>query len=161
MWSNATRILQNKQFLSFLLVGAFSAGVNILSRVILNTFLGYETSIVLAYLCGMTTAYVLNRAFVFDAMDVGVLGSYLRFALINVVALVQVILVSVGLADYIFPALKFTWHAETVAHVCGVALPTITSYLGHKYFSFAQHGPKPNSKKQVVESLTDGSGSYK
>jgi putative flippase GtrA len=133
------------------LVGAFAAVVNILSRAVFNIYLSYETSIVLAYLCGMTTAYVLNRAFVFNAVEVGVLASYFRFALINILALVQVILVSVGLADYVFPALKFSWHAETVAHVCGVAIPTVTSYLGHKYFSFAQPGPKPDSERHVIK----------
>ena len=37
----------------------------------------------------------------------------------------------------IFPAVGFTWHGETVAHVIGVLVPVVTSYLGHKHFSFA------------------------
>ena len=54
------------------------------------------------------------------------------------VRLLLVWLVSVGLAHYLFPALGFTWHDETIAHAIGVAIPIFTSYLGHKHFSFAR-----------------------
>ena len=57
--------------------------------------------------------------------------------IINLVALAQVWVVSVGLARLLFPAIGFGWHAETVAHVTGVAVPVFTSYFGHKHFSFA------------------------
>ena len=52
-------------------------------------------------------------------------------------AVAQVWIVSVGLARFVFPAIGFTWHDETVAHVIGVLVPVVTSYLGHKHFSFA------------------------
>ena len=55
----------------------------------------------------------------------------------NLAGVIQVLLISIGLADYAFPAIGFTWHAQDVAHVAGVAAPIFTSYLGHKYFSFA------------------------
>jgi putative flippase GtrA len=61
----------------------------------------------------------------------------MRFALVNIAAIAQVWIVSVGLARFVFPAAGFTWHAETVAHVIGVAVPVFTSYVGHKRFSFA------------------------
>jgi putative flippase GtrA len=63
-------------------------------------------------------------------------GEYARFALVNAVAFAQVWLVSVGLARLVFPAIDFTWQAETVAHVIGVVSPIVTSYIGHKHFSF-------------------------
>ena len=61
-----------------------------------------------------------------------------RFALVNALAFVQVWLVSVGLARLVFPALGFTRHADTVAHVLGVASPVAVSYLLHKRFSFGR-----------------------
>jgi putative flippase GtrA len=88
----------------------------------------------------MTTAYLLNRHFVFAASGRGVASEYTRFALVNLAAVAQVWIVSVGLARLVFPAIGFTWHAETVAHVIGVAIPVFTSYLGHKHFSFAAKG---------------------
>jgi putative flippase GtrA len=128
----------SREFLVFLLVGGFAAGVNVLSRIAFNLAFSYQTSIVLAYLCGMTTAYILNRIYVFESSGRGVASEYFRFGLVNVVALVQVWLVSVGLAYYVFPAIGFSWHAETIAHGIGVSVPIVTSYFGHKYFSFAQ-----------------------
>lgn len=128
----------SREFLVFLLVGGFAAGVNVLSRIGFNLILSYEVSIVLAYLCGMTTAYVLNRIYVFKTSGRSVSSEYARFGLVNVVALIQVWLVSVGLAHYLFPAIGMVWHADTIAHGIGVSVPIVSSYFGHKYFSFAQ-----------------------
>jgi putative flippase GtrA len=128
---------ERRRFVLFILAGGVAALVNILSRIALNWMMPYETAIVIAYLFGMTTAYVLNKYFVFDSSGRAARSEYLRFALVNLAAIVQVWIVSVGLARYLFPAIGFTWHAETVAHVIGVAVPVYTSYLGHKHFSFA------------------------
>ena len=57
-------------------------------------------------------------------------------------AVAQVWIVSVGLTRFIFPAIGLAWHAETVAHVIGVAVPVFTSYLGHKHFSFARQSAR-------------------
>jgi len=125
------------QFLKFALAGGIAAAVNIASRILFSHFVPYSAAIVLAYLVGMTTAFVLNRLFVFDRSGRAQHEEYLRFGLVNLVALVQVWLVSEGLVRYGFPAIGFTWRAETVAHAVGVIAPIFTSYLGHKHFSFA------------------------
>jgi putative flippase GtrA len=127
-----------QRFVKFLFAGGTAAIVNIISRIVINWFIPYEAAIIAAYLCGMTTAYVLNKLFVFRSEDRQVASEYMRFALVNLVAVVQVWCVSVGLARLLFPAIGFTWHAETVAHIIGVASPVYTSYLGHKYFSFGK-----------------------
>lgn len=131
---------ERSRFVLFVLAGGTAALVNILSRIVLNWVMPYEVAIIVAYLCGMTTAYLLNRRFVFASSGRGVASEYTRFALVNLAAVAQVWIVSVGLARLIFPAIGFTWHAETVAHVIGVAIPVFTSYLGHKHFSFAAKG---------------------
>lgn len=128
---------EHRRVLLFLVAGGVAAGVNIVSRIILNLVMPYEVAIVVAYLCGMTTAYVLNKMFVFAASGRAVADEYLRFTLVNLAAIVQVWIVSVGLARFVFPAIGFAWHVETVAHVIGVIVPVFTSYLGHKHFSFA------------------------
>lgn len=121
----------------FLLAGGTSAVVNILSRMALSLVMSYEAAIVVAYLCGMTMAYVLNRLFVFAPSGRAVHDEYLRFAIVNIFSLALVWTVSVGLALYLFPAIGFTWHAETIAHVVGVSTTAVSSYFGHRYFSFA------------------------
>jgi putative flippase GtrA len=129
-----------RRFALFLAAGGIAALANVASRVVLNLAMPYEAAIVLAYLCGMTTAYVLNRLFVFERSGRAVADEYVRFAIVNLVALAQVWIVSVGLARLVFPAFGFAWHGDTVAHVIGVAVPVFTSYLGHKHFSFAKSG---------------------
>ena len=52
----------------------------------------------LAYLVGMTIAYLLNRLFVFERSGRAVADEYVRFGIVNLVALAQVWIVSVGLA---------------------------------------------------------------
>ena len=59
-----------------------------------------------------------------------------RFVLINLLALVQVWLISVGLANWIFPMVGLVWQAELIAHIVGVLSPVVTSYFGHRYFTF-------------------------
>jgi putative flippase GtrA len=124
------------QFVAFMLAGGIAALVNILSRIAFDLVMPYEMAIVVAYLCGMTTAYLLNRKYVFAASG-RVTTEYTRFTLVNLAALAQVWAVSVGLARLVFPAIGFAWHSETTAHVIGVLVPVFTSYLGHKHFSFA------------------------
>jgi putative flippase GtrA len=136
------RGLLDHRFARFLLTGGIAAGVNVVSRYILSMVLDYRWAVIAAYLCGMTTAWVLSRLFVFEETGRGRTAEYVRFGLVNVVAAAQVWVVSVGLAEYVFPAVGFTWHPEDVAHVIGVIIPVFTSYLGHKHFSFAPIKPK-------------------
>jgi putative flippase GtrA len=124
------------QFARFVLVGGIAAAVNILSRIIFNLVMSYEVAIVVAYICGMTMAYMLNKLFVFSPSGRSIHDEYLRFTIVNLLAVAQVWIVSVGFAFFVFPAIGFTWHAETIAHVLGVTFPTLTSYYGHKHFSF-------------------------
>lgn len=125
------------EFGRFLVTGGVAAGVNVASRWLFDLVMPFEVAIVVAYLAGMITAYTLSKLFVFSRSGRSVSDEFLRFAIVNVVALAQVWVVSVGLARYVFPAIDFTWHADDVAHVIGVVIPAVTSYLGHRHFSFA------------------------
>ncbi|MOA68460.1 hypothetical protein D3C78_1960880 [compost metagenome] len=58
------------------------------------------------------------------------------FVLVNLVAVLQTFLISMGLAYYILPKLGVTTLAPEIAHAVGVAVPVFTSYLGHKRWSF-------------------------
>jgi len=127
---------QRRQFLLFLVTGGIAALANIFSRIALNLVMRYEIAVVVAYLVGMTVAFWLGRQFVFKPSGRAVHDEYVRFGIVNLVALAQVWVISVGLARLVFPAIGFAFHADTVAHVIGVIAPVFTSYLGHKYFSF-------------------------
>jgi 4-hydroxybenzoate polyprenyltransferase/putative flippase GtrA len=121
----------------FVLVGGFAAAVNWLSRFAFSQFLTLSLAVIAAFIVGMTTAFVLARWFVFDRSGRNLRDEYLRFALVNLVALLQVWIITLGLAKYLFPALGWHWHVEGVAHAIGILSPVLTSYFGHHYFTFA------------------------
>ena len=128
----------NLQFLKFLVTGGIAALVNLLSRYALNHVRSFEAAVVAAYLLGMATAYLLARRFVFDASGRSIASEVRRFVLVNLVALGFVWVISVGLARVVFPAIGMTWHADDIAHLIGVLAPAVTSYVGHRFYTFAR-----------------------
>ena len=59
------RPFMNRQFLIFLVTGGLAACVNFGSRIVYNQWFDFSTSVVIAYLTGMLTAFILARTFVF------------------------------------------------------------------------------------------------
>lgn len=137
MIAAAARLLE-KPFVRFLLTGGIAAGVNVTSRFFFSMAMDFRWAVIAAYLCGMATAWILSRLFVFGASGRSAWEEFARFGVVNIFAAAQVWLVSVGLAEYAFPAINFTWRPEDAAHLIGVVIPVFTSYLGHKHFSFAR-----------------------
>jgi putative flippase GtrA len=129
-------VSEKSRFVAFLLTGGIAAGVNIAARWLLEFAVNFEIAVAAAYLAGMLTAFVLARLFVFKAAAGRARWQFVRFAAVNLVALVQVFLVSVGLARFVFPPLGVAWLGETAAHVIGVLSPVASSYLLHRHFSF-------------------------
>jgi len=127
-----------RRTLGFVIVGAVAAIINVLARIAFNTFVPFEVAIALAFVVALTVAFTLNRRHIFEATD-GPLGTqYTKFAIVNLLALAQVWLISVGLAHHLFPAIGMTWQPETVAHAVGVVSPVVTSFLAYKHFVFAE-----------------------
>jgi putative flippase GtrA len=126
------------EFLKFLVTGGLAALANLVSRYALNLLMPFEAAVVVAYLIGMTMAYVLARLFVFRVSGRSIASEFRRFVIVNVVALAIVWLVSVGLARLLFPAVGFTWHVDDVAHLIGVLSTAVSSYFGHRLYTFAQ-----------------------
>ncbi|CAH0245203.1 putative flippase GtrA [Pseudomonas frederiksbergensis] len=128
--------LLNRQFLAFLVTGGSAAAVNFFSRILYNQWLSFSVSIGLAYLTGMITAFVLARMFVFTESQQPIHHSAMFFVLVNLVAVVQTWIISIGLASYILPAMGMESFKHEIAHAVGVAVPVFTSYFGHKRWSF-------------------------
>jgi len=127
---------QHSEFIQFLLVGGLAAGVNFISRIGFSELVSYRVAIVLAYLIGMLTAFILSKYYVFEVSGRPFKDELRDFTLVNIFAVIQVWLISVGLAEFFFPYIGFSFYTEEVAHLIGLAIPAITSYFGHKYFSF-------------------------
>jgi putative flippase GtrA len=131
-----------RQFWTFLLVGGLAALVNWFSRIMFSAQgLPFEVAVVAAYIFGMATAYLLSRMFVFEKTGRSLAGEIWRFTLVNMVALVVVWVVSVSLERWILPAINWTWRSAEVAHGIGVLSPVVTSYFGHRFFTFGKAKP--------------------
>lgn len=125
----------SRQFAIFLLTGGLAACVNFGSRILYNQWLDFSSSVVLAYLSGMITAFLLARAFVFRDGSQSVKKSAVIFALVNVVAVLQTWGISMALY-YLLPLGGLTRHVPELAHAVGIMVPVFTSYMGHKKYSF-------------------------
>jgi Predicted membrane protein len=126
----------SRQFLLFLLTGGIAATINFGSRIIYNIWLSFSTAVILAYLTGMVTAFILARLFVFKNSQKAIHHSVLFFILVNIVAVLQTWGISIGLAYYFLPSLGVASFTHEIAHAIGVIVPVFTSYIGHKYWSF-------------------------
>jgi putative flippase GtrA len=129
--------MSRSQFPRFVLAGGIAALANMGSRIAFNRFVSYVPSIVLAYLVGMITAFVLNRWFVFPGASRTIHGQVFWFTLVNLGALVQTVAVSLLLSRWVLPVIGWTYEPETLAHVVGVVVPVFTSYFGHRHLTFA------------------------
>lgn len=134
---------KSKQFISFLFAGGFAAVVNFGSRFFYNEHVSFGNAVILAYITGMITAFVLTKLFVFEKSMHSTKKEFYYFTLVNLVAIVQTYIISVGFAKYIFPLIGFEFHPEAVAHAMGVIFPVFTSFIGHKYFSFKKGNNDP------------------
>lgn len=131
------------RFIRFLLAGGLAALINFGSRFVYNMFVDFSTAVVLAFITGLTTGYLLNKMYVFTSSGKTVVQEVGWFVLINLLALAQtwglsVYLVQV-LPDYVSansPARREL--VEAVAHGAGVLLPVFTSYIGQKYLTFRE-----------------------
>lgn len=129
------RSFMNRQFLGFLLTGGLAAAVNIGSRILYSRWLDFSSAVVLAYLTGMVTAFILARRFVFTQASQSIHRSVMYFVMVNAVAILQTWAISMALY-YLLPIAGVTRWVPEIAHAVGVSVPVFTSYLGHKRFSF-------------------------
>lgn len=126
----------SRQFIYFLITGGIAALVNFSSRIVFSQWFSFSIAIILAYLLGMVTAFVLAKVFVFKKSSHSNHVSAMYFTLVNVAAVAQTWIVSMVLAYLLLPALGVVAYVEEISHAIGIAVPAFTSYLGHKYLSF-------------------------
>ena len=125
-----------RQFAGFLVAGGIAAAANVGSRILFSRLVGLELAVILAYLVGMTVAFVLMRAAVFPPSAAPIVRQVALFAAVNLAALLQTLVVTLLLARWLLPAAGIRSHVEEIAHIVGVGVPIVTSFFGHKYLSF-------------------------
>jgi putative flippase GtrA len=128
--------MRQNAFIVFVCIGAFSSLVNLVARILFGYYLSYEVSIIAAFPVALTTAFILNRIFVFKGRTGNVYGQFFKFLIVNVITLFQIFLVTQLFAYYILPLIGWYWQVETVAHAIGLVSPLLTSYWAHKFWTF-------------------------
>ena len=126
----------DQRFVRFLLAGGTAAAANYGSRFVFSLWCQYEAAIVLAYLVGMLVAFLLMRRYVFDAGSKALGPQVLKFIAVNLFAVVQTLVISVVLARWLLPAAGLHQQVEALAHLVGVLVPVLTSYVGHRFATF-------------------------
>jgi putative flippase GtrA len=138
----APELSLRQQFSRFLLAGGLAALANFGSRFLFSAWLEFEYAVILAFFVGLTTGFLLSRMFVFlgsgNTLPVEI-GYYL---LVNLLALVQTWLISVYGAVLLERWMDRAF-AQAVAHFIGVGFPVVTSYYGHRHFTFRRRADTP------------------
>ena len=124
------------EFLRFVVAGGLAAVSNFGSRFLFSLVLSYPLAVLLAYVVGMVVAFALMRGRVFDATSGPLIPQVLGFVGINAVAILQTLVISLLLADWLAQQDVESGLAEAAAHLVGVIVPVVTSYFGHKYLTF-------------------------
>jgi putative flippase GtrA len=133
---NQVKNLASSQFSKFLLSGGLAACANLLSRFLFSQFMPYLPAIVLAFIVGLATGFLLMRAFVFSTgvAPPGQQASY--FVLVNLVGLVITVVVSIAVSKLAALVLADAQVSEAIGHFAGVTAPVLLSFYAHKNLTF-------------------------
>lgn len=125
-----------QQFLLFLLCGGLAAALNWGSRFIFSIWLPFELAVVAAFIVGLLSGFLLMRWFVFIGGGQSLVSQAGKYLLVNIFALFQTLLISTLFARLLLPEIGVVKNIEALAHLVGVLTPVLTSYIGHKRWSF-------------------------
>ena len=127
----------SKQFLHFLIAGGIAAAVNFGVGYTLAGYLPWHGDIVVGYVAGMATAFFLFEQKVFGEHPESRQRSVLFFVAVNALGLLQTWVIYAALMQWIFPRVTWLFFPAEIARAIAIITPTLTSYIGHKYFTFA------------------------
>jgi putative flippase GtrA len=122
--------------LRYLLFGAMAAGLNWGSRFAWSLILPFPVAVVAAYATGSVFAFLTFRHFVFDGSGARVGEQVRAFVIVNLLGVAQTWLLAMAMVDWALPAIGWRLQPEAVGHAVAIAAPTVTSWFGHRYFTF-------------------------
>ena len=124
------------QFVRYLLAGGLAALANYGSRFVFNVWVSFEIAVMLAYMVGLCTGFILMRRFAFHGGSRPVGAQALWYIVVNIFSVAQTVVISSVLLRIVLPSLDVYEHTEALAHAIGVATPLVSSYFGHKLLTF-------------------------
>lgn len=124
------------RFVRYLLAGGLAAIANYLSRFAFSIWFSFEVSVVMAFIVGLATGFLLMRNYVFDGVNKPLRPQVARYLGVNLIALLMTVAISSYLARSLLPRLGITAHVEAIAHAAGIGAPLLSSYVGHRLLTF-------------------------
>ena len=129
------RLFISREFVVFVITGGIAAAANFMSRIALS-FLGMDfyLAVIIAYVIGMVVAYMLFKVVVFKKDEISLKKSIAYFCIVNLVG----VLLTFCLSNFLYYILLKDLHyfRAEISHGIGIMLPAVSSYIGHKYFTF-------------------------
>ena len=128
----------SKRYVMFLVSGCTASALNIVLRLGLGEYMAYVPSIALAYVFSTLLAYLLNRYLVFKSHNSRFHVEAGQFYIVNVIGLTQTVVLSSLLTLLLAGPLEIKLEvAQTLAHIAALSTLAVTSYLLHRYWTFA------------------------
>lgn len=131
-----TGVPRARQFARYLLAGGLAAAANYSSRFLFSLWVPFEIAVLLAFLVGLCTGFVLMRRYAFQGGSRSLFSQAALYLSVNLFALVQTLIISSALLRLALPSLGVQQHADAIAHALGIAVPVVTSYFGHRLLTF-------------------------
>lgn len=101
--------------------------------------MSFEIAVMAAYIVGMTAGYLLYKHYVFPGGDTPTGVQIRNFVLVNLVGIVIVATLSSVLANQVLPNLIGAKDLrEALAHGLAIGTSAATSFVGHKWVTFAR-----------------------
>lgn len=137
----------SSQFFRFVIAAAISIPFNIVARLLLSCFFGFEVAVIGAHIVGMVVAYGAMRKRVFKSSGRRVGSELSRFAVVNFISLAQTWIVSIGILALVPLSLGSAVYRESLGHIIALSTTALTSFMLHRAFSFsATRGAKPDAE---------------
>lgn len=124
------------QFIRYLLTGGAAALANYASRFVFSTWVAFELAVAMAFFVGLCVGFALMRMFAFNPGRRPLSAQIMAYVAVNLLGVAQTLVISSALLRIGLPAIGLQLHAEAIAHGIGIAVPVVTSYFGHRRFTF-------------------------
>jgi putative flippase GtrA len=126
-----------REFARFVVVGVLATLGNIASVLVARFFMTFEFSLVAGIAVGLTTSFLLSKLFAFESHSWALAsGEAARFIIVYSVSVVLYWGVAVAFARLAVAQSAPRELAETGGVLIGAGMMTLTSYFGHRFFTY-------------------------
>ena len=126
-----------RELAAYLGAGITAAASNFAARFAFSHVVSFEVAVALAYVVGMIVGFTLMRSYAFTSSRRPMSRQMLDYCWVNLLGVVQTVVTSSLMLRQVFP--HFFSDADLLepwAHLFGIAVPAVSSYFGHKWFTF-------------------------